>query len=76
MDTEPASPEPASLEPARESARGLAPDPATDAGEGESSRAPSTEALTRLEEELAALESELAELESADGPGGFERSDG
>ena len=32
--------------------------------------APSTEALTRLEAELAELEAELAELESADDDGG------
>jgi hypothetical protein len=30
-------------------------------------RAPSTEALTRLEQELATLEAELAALESGDG---------
>ena len=33
----------------------------------EPTRAPSTEALTQLEAELAELEAELAELEAADG---------
>jgi len=37
--------------------------------DGAAVRAPSTEALTRLEEELAELEAELAALEADDGTG-------
>jgi hypothetical protein len=38
--------------------------------DGDAVRAPSTEALSRLEEELAELEAELAALEADDGTGG------
>ncbi|MFM8303942.1 MAG: hypothetical protein ACKOA9_06550 [Actinomycetota bacterium] len=44
-----------------------APSPATPGTPDRDARAPSTEALDRLEAELAALEDELAALEAADG---------
>jgi hypothetical protein len=57
METDPSVPP--SGEPAAASGAGPAP-----------VRAPSTEALARLEEELAALETELAALEADDGSDG------
>jgi hypothetical protein len=53
VDTEPTAPLPPSAPPADAAAV----------------RAPSTEALTRLEDELAELEAELAALEASDGAG-------
>lgn len=44
-----------------------APSPEPPGAADRGARAPSTEALDRLESELAALEAELAELEATDG---------
>jgi len=63
METDPSALEPTSREPAATA------DPVADdrAAAGREVRAPSTDALNRLEADLAELEAELAALEADDG---------